>query len=225
VENHVVDSGIEELCQELELMEKKMLGTVESHKRIIQQLDPAQQPSCINLLFYLTLRSVDIRNMQNRLHSLGLSSLANSESHVYSQMNAILERLGKNISAERKSFYTYEDAMKDIRLKGQTLFGTKEEQTVPYIMITLDKSYAGEYDKIKELLLTGMNVARINCAHDDKRIWSEMINHIHRATLETGLSCKIYMDLAGPKIRTVIPGKKGRKRKIEIQEGEQIYLT
>lgn len=54
----------------------------------------------------------------------------------------------------------------------------------------------------KNLLQNGMNVARINCAHDDETTWARMIHHLKRACRHTGLSCKIYMDLAGPKIRT-----------------------
>jgi len=217
--------GVPDLLRELELLEGKMLEVVQSHRDIIAQLNPEQQSSCINLLFYLALRSEDIRDLQNRLHVFGLSSLASSESHVYSQMNAILERLGKIIHPDEKLFYTYENAVNDIRRKGQVLFGIKKELTVPYLMVTLDSVYAKNFDKIKELLTTGMNVARINCAHDDEVIWAEMIDALQKAVGETGLECKIYMDLAGPKIRTIFHGKKKAKHKIEVKLGERIYLS
>ena len=214
-----------ELLSELEKLERKMLEVVKSHRHVIDQLDKGQQASCINLLFYLALRSEDIRELQNKLHIFGLSSLASSESHVYSQMNAILQRLGKVNHQVENLFYRYEDAVKDIRRKSQILFGSKKEMTVPFIMVTLDSGYTEDYDKIMELLLTGMNVARINCAHDDEPVWASLIGHIKRAKQETGLDCKIYMDLAGPKLRTVFHGKKHGKHKIEVSEGERIYLS
>ncbi|HEY4965834.1 MAG TPA: pyruvate kinase, partial [Puia sp.] len=214
-----------ELRTELESIGKKMLQFVQSHGAILNLIEESQQSSCTNLLFYLVLRSEDIRDLQNRLHILGLSSLASSESHIYSQMNAILERLGGIIPEKEKTFYSYENAVNDMQWKSQALFGNKKEATVPYIMVTLDSNFSHETDNIKELLVAGMNVARINCAHDDESVWVKIIDNIRKATDETGLPCKMYMDLAGPKIRTVLPGKKGKKEKIEIREGERIILA
>ena len=225
-ENHFKETdGKRTLLKELGLLENKMQEAVQSHRQIIQQLNPSQQSSCVNLLFYLALRSEDIRDLQNRLHEFGLSSLASSESHIYSQLNAILERLGKNVHPDKNLFCSYQDALRDLKLKGHLLFGDKKEITVPYIMVTLDSDHAENYEKVKELLLAGMNVARINCAHGDENVWAGMIDHIHQAVEETGLTCKIYMDLAGPKIRTVFPDKAGKKHKIEVKEGGHIYIS
>jgi pyruvate kinase len=70
-----------------------------------------------------------------------------------------------------------------------------------------------------------MNVARINCAHDDERTWEKMIGLVKKAGEATGLSCSIYMDLAGPKIRTVIRGKKKKPGKMAIAEGMLLTLV
>jgi pyruvate kinase len=78
---------------------------------------------------------------------------------------------------------------------------------------------------IKNLLQNGMNVARINCAHDDESTWSKMINQLRKACTATGLDCKIYMDLAGPKIRTKLLGKGRKKGRAKIQEGQLIWLS
>src|SRR5450755_1359614 len=131
-ENYPGDSGnIPTLRRELELLENKMLQIVESRWNQIQQLDPAQQSSCINLLFYIVLRSEDIRELQTQLHIMGLSSLSSSESHIYSQLKAILERLGKVFTPMDKFAYSYEDALYDIRLKSKELFGEKRDLSVP----------------------------------------------------------------------------------------------
>jgi pyruvate kinase len=225
-ENHFKENdGKRKLLRELGLLESKMQEAVQSHQQIIQQLDASQQSSCFNLLYYLALRSEDIRDLQNRLHVFGLSSLASSESHIYSQLNAILERLGKNVQADQHLFCSYQDALVDLQQKSHKLFGDKTEFTVPYIMVTMDAVHAEDYEKVKELLLAGMNVARINCAHDDESVWTDIVNHIHQAVKETGLVCKIYIDLAGPKIRTFFPGKTGKKHKIEVKEGGHIYIS
>jgi pyruvate kinase len=52
------------------------------------------------------------------------------------------------------------------------------------------------------MIAAGMNVARINCAHDSEEIWAGMIENVRGAARESGSTCKIVMDLAGPKIRT-----------------------
>ena len=88
-------------------------------------------------------------------------------------------------------------------------------------MVTFDGEYADDLDKVKKIMEAGMNVARINCAHDDQKTWLLMVQHVKKASKMTGLGCKIYMDLAGPKIRTTLRGKS----KLKIQEGQLIHLT
>jgi pyruvate kinase len=105
------------------------------------------------------------------------------------------------------------------------LFGDKNDKVTPFIMVTFDASFADNYALIKNLLQNGMNVARINCAHDDEATWSRMIQHLKRACRYTGMKCKVYMDLAGPKIRTKIMGKGKEKGKVKIKEGELVWLA
>lgn len=217
--------GLAELRHTLESIETKMIEAVRSRSDVMQKLDTAQRMSFVNLLYYIILRSEDIRDLQNRLHVLGLSSLASSESHTQSQMTAILQRLGRFSRPAERSGFTYQNAVKDISQKSKSLFGVKTAEAVPYIMVTLDTSFADDPNLVRELLLSGMNVARINCAHDEEAVWSKMIDNVHRASEATRLPCRIYMDLAGPKIRTVLSGKKTKRKGIEIKEGDSIYLT
>jgi pyruvate kinase len=69
-------------------------------------------------------------------------------------------------------------------------------------MVTLPGSAADDYALIREMLLQGMDCARINCAHDDEAVWLRLIRQIKRARRETGRRCRILMDLAGRKLRT-----------------------
>ena len=69
-------------------------------------------------------------------------------------------------------------------------------------MVTLPSEAATDPDLVRRLVERGMNVARINCAHDDADAWRAMARHVRQAREETGRSCLVAMDLAGPKLRT-----------------------
>ncbi|NNG27295.1 MAG: hypothetical protein HKM87_07190, partial [Ignavibacteriaceae bacterium] len=66
------------------------------------------------------------------------------------------------------------------------------------------------YKYIKKLVSSGMNSARVNCAHDNTEVWKRMIDKIHKAKIQTGRNVKVCMDLGGPKLRTgsMRPGPK-----------------
>jgi pyruvate kinase len=70
------------------------------------------------------------------------------------------------------------------------------------IMVTMPSEAAADPGFIRKLLAIGMDVMRINNTHDDQDAWMAMINILHAAGEELGRTCKIYADLAGPKLRT-----------------------
>ena len=177
-----------------------------------------------NLIHYLSLRSIDIRKMQNELHTVGLSSLTSSESHILRQVQEVKMRLGKKYSPTKLSKLTETKAGEIFQSRIHKLFGQNNGSNFPFIMVTCDKSFAEDYAFIKSLLLKGMNVARINCAHDNPEIWSGLIHLIKKACIKTGKTCKIYMDLAGPKIRTQILSKRKHTKK-PLAMGQLIWLT
>jgi len=78
---------------------------------------------------------------------------------------------------------------------------------------------------VKKLLEAGMNIARINCAHDNEETWGNMINLLKHACEKTGLPCKVYMDIGGPKMRTRLLGKGKRKGEICLAVGDKIRLA
>ncbi len=187
------------MSHELELLEEKMLAQSEQLNSNLKQIHPKQLNAAKNLIKYLTLRSEDIRELQDALHKNGLSSLASSESHIHKQLQAIRERLGKEYSPKETDPCDYDWAKWSISEKCHTLFGKKSSGSGPQIMVTVDSSFADDYTMVKNLLQNGMNVARINCAHDNETVWTKMIHQKKRASHQSGKECKIYMDLAGPK--------------------------
>lgn len=210
---------------ELNRLEQKMLLLTTQKSALLEHIHPKQLPAAKNMIHYLSLRSEDIRELQDALHISGLSSLASAESHIHRQLQAIKQRLGSKYPLNKISGCSYEWAKKDISGKCDALFGKKAARPGPHIMVTFDTSFADDYTLVKNLLQHGMNVARINCAHDDEAIWSKMIHHIQRASKQSGINCKIYMDLAGPKIRVQLLGKGKADGKVKVKEGSLVWLA
>ena len=211
----------DELSPQLEAINASMEQAASVFQPLIDKVHPSQVSNAHNLLYYLVLRSLDIREMQDHLHAFGLSSLTNAESHIRGQLLEVLQRLGNSFTTP-EHLSTYHTSRKAVKEKASGLFGNKDDDSIPYIMVTFHTLFADDYGKVKNLVQSGMNVARINCAHDDESVWFRMIQHVRRASQVTGLPCRIYMDLAGPKIRTLI---KAKKKKVKIKEGEFIFLT
>jgi pyruvate kinase len=89
------------------------------------------------------------------------------------------------------------------------LFGSPRRKRRTHIMVTLDSSDIFQYELIEQLLENGLDIVRINCAHNSTRQWKLLVESIRRAEellvqrgKGLGRKCMILMDLAGPKIRT-----------------------
>jgi pyruvate kinase len=186
---------------------------------LLEKLHPSQRASAANLLHYLFLRNHDLEPLQRVLHLNGFSTLNNSEGYVQSQLLSILQHFGFNNGHVPCDYST---AQKILKERVTRLFGETKEDNIPSIMVTFKTSFARDYLAVKKLLKAGMNIARINCAHDDEATWLEMIKVVRDASEFSGIPCKIYMDLAGPKMRTRIKEKKNR---IEVEEEDIILLT
>lgn len=190
---------LEELQSELKKLEQLSAST-------LQQINPLHLADAINLVHYLGLRRRDMRSLQKRLAAVGLSSLGRMESNVFSHLAAIIYLLrcilGKN--STDKIILPIPDAMGVAQLESNTnnLFGKPPSHRRVRIMVTLPSEAADDYSLVKDMLVHGMDCARINCAHDTPEIWACMIEQINHARRETGKHCRILMDLGGPKLRT-----------------------
>lgn len=206
-------------------LQLKMHKAVADRKDMLASLHEQQRLSGENLIHYLALRNEDIRDLQDELHAAGLSSLASSESHILRQIQSVLQLLGIKLSTTQLDKCDPQAGKKAIQLHSAQLFGAKSNPAIPHIMVTFDTEFADNERKVQQLLAAGMNVARINCAHDDPDTWLKMIENIHKASEKSGLPCKIYMDLAGPKIRTQILGKGHKKGKADFSDQHTFFLA
>lgn len=218
-------AALEILNQELGELEENLIQATQHRQIYLKSLPKAQGVSAENLIQYLYFRSEDRKALQEKLHLYGLSALSNSENHIHRQIQTIRERLGQAYEKDQLNPCTYTYSQEKIKENSRLLFGKPDKAGLPVLMVTFDSAFATDPDLIENLLLHGMNVARINCAHDDENVWKSMIDQIRKAETKTGKSCKIHMDLAGPKIRTVLLGKGKKKGKVKVAVGDTIWLS
>lgn len=180
--------------------------------------------SAKNFACYLAFRRRDLRHLQTALLALGLSSLGRSEARVLANLDAVIASL-QAICNEKKrqphpspdDFFKGENLLRE---NADLVLGKLPDRRSVRMMITLPPRAITDYAFVSKLLERGMNCARINCAHETPDDWEKMIHHIRRAEKSTGLSCKVFMDLAGPKVRTSTVQKPRAKSK----KGDLIFL-
>ncbi len=199
------------LLHELEELRNELKELEHLSAKTLQHTNQLHLASTINLIHYLGLRRRDMRSLQERLAAVGLSSLGRMESHVFANLNAIIDllrcALGKQ-SVEEIIPATTATGATLLENNTNNLLGKPPSHRRVRIMVTLPSEVADDYSLIKDMLVHGMDCARINCAHDDPEIWARMIEQINLARRETGRHCRILMDLGGPKLRTgeIAPG-------------------
>jgi pyruvate kinase len=168
--------------------------------------------SARNLLHYLALRQQDIRELQRQLAMLGLSSLGRAEGHVLPTLDSVLAAISGLAGAPRYPetivLRRQLAASHELKSHATQLLGSVPRNRQTRIMITMPSEAATQYELVRDLLNAGMDVMRVNCAHDDAQAWGAMIENLDRARRENAKPCKLLMDLGGPKLRTgpVMPG-------------------
>jgi len=218
-----MEDKLEEIRQQLLVLESEMQRVPKDYERILAQIPKERTVSAQNLLKYLILRKTDIQPLQEDLHMVGLSSLASCESHTHFQIQSTLERLGHEFDEKDKSTSAF--GAECIRQSSEILFGKTQLEWPSAIMVTMDSSFLEKKNTIRDLLRNGMGVARINCAHDDEKVWKKLIRKIRRESKKEGIACKIHMDLAGPKLRVVLLQNGKQSGKVNIQRGDIIWLA
>jgi pyruvate kinase len=169
---------------------------------------PPLRESAYNLAHYLAVRRHDVRELQRDLSTLGLSSLGRMEAHVMASLNAVLEGLyalrGLPAPDALKvpppiNFETGDAALAEHAV---AILGAAPAQRNTRIMVTMPSEAASDPALISDLLACGMDIMRINCAHDDETVWAAMVGRLREAEALAGRRCKVSFDLAGPKLRT-----------------------
>ena len=197
---------LSQLLQQLEDIKQQATEFENKYSNELEKVHSSNLESAKNLIHYLALRNQDIREIQNTLWQLGISRLGKAESHVMASIISvqnILRGILNELPIEsEKAEISFKRGRKILKANTTSLLGKKLKGSQVRIMVTLPTEAADDYKLVKKLFNAGMNSARINCAHDDTTVWERMIKNIERAKKQTGRSCKICMDLGGPKLRT-----------------------
>jgi pyruvate kinase len=177
-------------------------------KALLSAVHPNYQESARNFAHYLALRRHDLRELQMELAALGLSSLGRSESCAIATVDAVLEVL-RRLAGHRASKGVHPPGSADFaagrRLLAEhtrVLLGPAPAGRDVRIMVTMPSEAGSNFELVRDLLDQGMDCMRINCAHDNAEVWAGMIANLRRAEQLLGKSCRVMMDLAGPKLRT-----------------------
>ena len=86
-------ADIESVLTELAAIRAEMVAASTSWEKHLNEVHSNYRESAWNLLHYLAVRRRDLRSLQIRLATLGLSSLGRAESHVLATVDAVLKVL------------------------------------------------------------------------------------------------------------------------------------
>jgi len=192
---------LESICDDMLRLEASLL------KRTLA-VHEAHRSSARNLAHYLALRRHDVRGLQSQLALLGLSSLGRTESHALTAVQTVHHVLSVLLGEDASLPCPAEPSVgigegaEILEQNTDALLGPPPSKRKVRIMVTMATDAATDYELVYDLVQNGMDVMRINCAHDSPEVWLGMIRNLQRAREETGRNCRIEMDLAGPKLRT-----------------------
>lgn len=206
-DHHPPLQDVEILLAELAAIRTEMINEAGRCRALLDEVHPNYRESARNLLHYLVLRRRDLRPLQRRLSTLGLSSLGRAESCVLATVDAVLDTLHRLVdpplpSRREKGTLQFVQGTELLARHTDYLLGPATPGRGVRIMVTMPTEAAHDYSLVHTLLQYGMDCMRINCARDDADVWLRMIEHLRRAEQALGRSCRVMMDLGGPKLRT-----------------------
>jgi len=203
-------------------------------KQVGEAADPSYRLSAMNLVRYITLRNQDLRNVHDHLSELGISSLRSCEGYVMDNVTSVL-RIVKLLNEEKWTppaeveTIGYKASKKLLKKHTKQLFNTKKRNRDTMIMVTVPREAAFDPDMIRQLIVQGMEIARINLCEGSPVEWMMLIDNVKEQRDLLGLDCKIYMDLSGPKFKVgkiEIEKETGKIKKfIRLHKGDHLVLS
>src|ERR1019366_5088204 len=191
-----------ELIERLTALRQRLLEEAEGWHPWVEGGDADRDASARNLLQYLALRGHDLRELQDPLAELGLSSLGRTEGHVQATIDAVLDALNALVRyppPPRPSPASTGFARSRTVLAGRTaaLLGPVPRTRTTRIMVTMPTEAADDEALVREMLVAGMDCMRINCAHDTAPQWRAMCDNLRLAEAETGRRARVAGGLPG----------------------------
>ncbi|XVF53424.1 hypothetical protein PTKIN_Ptkin05aG0098600 [Pterospermum kingtungense] len=178
--------------------------------------------SATNLIHYLALKCLVTEPLKDDLALISLLNLEMVNSSVLASLTTgiqLLENLqlkfvnsdedvseGYRIQERRDKQNKGSSSVNAMRMKAylnrERLFGPLQDRRIAHIMTTVGGEALESETLITDLIKAGTSIIRINCAHGNPEIWSEIIRRVKQSSQMLEAPCRILMDLAGPKLRT-----------------------
>src|ERR1035441_61502 len=139
--------GLEKLCEE---MRQRHLEAAE----IFERVHPCHRLSAANLLDYLTLRRHDLRDLQDALAELGLSSLGRAEEHVITSLERVLDNLhllaGDGDRRRTEAAVSYKEGRRILESNTLALLGPNRPERSTRILVTMPSEAADDFDLVAQ---------------------------------------------------------------------------
>ncbi|MGZ8432432.1 MAG: hypothetical protein ACXWWW_10840 [Candidatus Deferrimicrobiaceae bacterium] len=154
---------LRQLISSLESIRSDMVGLEGTLSEPGRYIHPSYAPSAANLLHYIALRRHDVRQLQEQLAALGLSSLGRAESHVLGALDSVLRILSRLTDSDREplpertgSPIRFSDGKALLERHTEALLGPKPMQRSVRIMVTMPSEAVDDYLCVREILAAGM---------------------------------------------------------------------
>ncbi|WIM67535.1 pyruvate kinase [Corynebacterium breve] len=229
---------VKELITQLDTVISNVEKEAEHQAEAIDKVAETHADGARNLVHYTALRNQELRKLQAGLSSVGATRLTTTEPAVLARLEAAHNVLdayaGNELTYPAKTisdaFARADDILEE---HADALFGPTSEETHSRIMVTLPAEAADDFELVKGFAEAGMELARINCAHDGLEAWERMIANVHEAASAVGREIRVAMDLAGPKVRTgeIEPGPAVNRARVtrtaagEVTSPAKLYLS
>ena len=170
----------------------------------LDQALPKHRLSAENLAHYLALRRRDVRPLQLELARLALSSLGRCEGHVHDTVTRLAGWLAGAAAPEPGETLDRAKAESLLHRNAAALFGKRPADRHVYIMVTAPDAADATQGWADALLDAGVDVLRINGAHQGPQEWGATAQIFKARAALRGRSGRVFVDLPGPKLRTEI---------------------
>jgi len=233
-----VPQSLDALITRLDVLLEDLVLAEAEHAEVIGAVAAQHHRGAVNLVHYTRMRQHDLRELQNDLMDIGATSLATTEAHVRAKVRA-----ARNVLAALRGdagpwgLEAIDDALDEgddiLEANSHAVFGSMRAGRPTRIMVTLPGEAADDPALVAAFVEAGMDVARINCAHDDPAAWARMAASVRAAADKAGRQVLVSMDVPGPKLRTgpIVDGPSvGRARVTRSESGRilapaRVWLT
>ena len=169
---------IQSIISRLHPIRLEVLQAEQHFRKELDHVYSGNLQSARNLVHYLSLRRHDIRELQQDLGRLALTSLGRLESHVLATLDALMALLHKLAGqsweepAIEETFAEFDSGSALLEKHTVESLGEAPVDRNVRIMVTMPSEAADGPVLVRSFLDRGMNIMRINCAHDSATVAS-----------------------------------------------------